>query len=67
MPAGAPAEVSSVTVCSCWDVIPALPDMLTGVRGGRQRRGKTGCVKGSWSQDGLVFCFYSQSESEKVE
>lgn len=38
MPASAPAEVSSVTVRSCWDVIPAFPDMLTGVRGGEAEK-----------------------------
>lgn len=34
VPASAPAEVSAVTVCSRWDVIPVFSDTLTGIRGG---------------------------------
>lgn len=46
MPASAPAEVSSVTLCSCWDVIPAFPDMLTGVRAGEAEKRKERVCEG---------------------
>lgn len=66
MPASAAAEVSSVTVCSCWDVIPVFSDMLTGIRG-RQGK-KRGRVKGSQNQSqnhtgvGVMWLFFAQME-----
>lgn len=41
-PASAPAKVSSVTVHSCWDVIPVFPDTLTGVREEKRKEKREG-------------------------
>lgn len=42
MPASTPVEVWSVTVFSCFYVIPVLPDMLTGIRDSQQQQ------RGGW-------------------
>lgn len=58
MPTSAPAEVSSVTVCSCWDVIPVFADMLTGIKGrlGKKRVGEGQAKSKSYrSQCHVVF------------